>query len=66
MTTIPTIDLVDALAAEYADKSPSEILALALNQTGEIAISFSGAECAKLQTLRSGGFNLAQQKFFPR
>ena len=44
MTTIPTIDLVDALAAEYADKSPSEILALALNQTGEIAISFSGAE----------------------
>ncbi len=42
MTTIPTIDLVDALAAEYADKSPSEILALALNQTGEIAISFSG------------------------
>ena len=44
MTTIPTIDLVDALAAEYADKSPSEILALALNQTGETAISFSGAE----------------------
>ncbi len=44
MTTIPTIDLVDALAAEYADKSPSEILALALNQAGEIAISFSGAE----------------------
>jgi len=44
MTTIPTIDLVDALAAEYADKSPSEILKLALNQPGEIAISFSGAE----------------------
>ncbi|MDV4316368.1 phosphoadenylyl-sulfate reductase [Acinetobacter indicus] len=44
MTTIPTIDLVDALAAEYADKSPSEILKLALSQPGEIAISFSGAE----------------------
>jgi phosphoadenosine phosphosulfate reductase len=44
MTTIPTIDLVDALASEYADKSPSEILELALSQEGEIAISFSGAE----------------------
>lgn len=44
MTTIPTIDLVDALAAEYADKFPSEILKLALSQPGEIAISFSGAE----------------------
>ena len=44
MTTIPTIDLVDALKQDYADKSPSEILELALNQTGEIAISFSGAE----------------------
>ena len=44
MTTIPTIDLVDALAAEYTDKSPSEILELALSQQGEIAISFSGAE----------------------
>ena len=44
MTVIPTIDLVDALAAEYADKSPREILELALNQEGEIAISFSGAE----------------------
>ncbi|HRA91936.1 MAG TPA: phosphoadenosine phosphosulfate reductase family protein, partial [Acinetobacter sp.] len=44
MTVIPTIDLVDALAAEYADKSPREILELALNQSGEIAISFSGAE----------------------
>ncbi len=30
MTTIPTIDLVDALASEYADKSPSEIMKLAL------------------------------------
>ena len=44
MTAIPTIDLVDALATEYADKSPSEILELALSQQGEIAISFSGAE----------------------
>ena len=44
MTLIPSIDLVDALASEYADKSPSEILALAFNQPGEIAISFSGAE----------------------
>ena len=44
MTVIPSIDHVDALAAEYADKSPSEILALALAQEGEIAISFSGAE----------------------
>lgn len=44
MTTIPTIDLVDALAAEYAEKSPLEIMALALSQQGDIAISFSGAE----------------------
>ena len=44
MTTIPTIDLVDALASEYADKSPRDILKLALSQEGEIAISFSGAE----------------------
>ena len=44
MTIIPTIDLVDALASEYTDKSPSEILELALSQEGEIAISFSGAE----------------------
>jgi len=44
MTAIPTIDIVDALASEYADKSPSEILELALSQEGEIAISFSGAE----------------------
>ena len=44
MTKIPTIAMVDALASEYADKLPSEILALALEQEGEIAISFSGAE----------------------
>ena len=43
-STIPSIDLIDALAAEYAEKSPSEILELALNQQGEVAISFSGAE----------------------
>ncbi len=44
MTTIPTIDLVDALAAEYADQSPLDIMALALQQQGDLAISFSGAE----------------------
>ena len=44
MTIIPTIDRIDALASEYADKSPNEILTLALSQQGEIAISFSGAE----------------------
>ncbi len=43
MHTIPTIDIVDALATEYTDKSPSEIFQ-ALNQQGEVAISFSGAE----------------------
>ena len=32
MTVIPTIDIVDALAAEYATKSPREILELALSQ----------------------------------
>ena len=44
MTIIPSINIVDALASEYADKSPNEIMALALSQEGEIAISFSGAE----------------------
>jgi phosphoadenosine phosphosulfate reductase len=34
MHTIPTIDIVDALATEYADKSPSDILKLALSQQG--------------------------------
>ena len=53
MTTIPTIDLVDALASEYADKSPSEIMKLALSQQGEIAISFSGAEDVVLIDLAS-------------
>jgi phosphoadenosine phosphosulfate reductase len=53
MTTIPSIDLVDALASEYADKSPSEIMKLALSQQGEIAISFSGAEDVVLIDLAS-------------
>lgn len=44
MTTIPTLDMIDALASEYANQSPNEILQLALSQQGEIAISFSGAE----------------------
>ena len=44
MTIIPTVDIADALASEYADKSPNEIIQLALSQEGEIAISFSGAE----------------------
>jgi len=34
----------EALAAEYADKSPQEILKLALDSYDNIAISFSGAE----------------------
>ncbi|XID74361.1 phosphoadenylyl-sulfate reductase [Alkanindiges sp. WGS2144] len=44
MTVIPTIDQTQALALTYADRSPREILELALNQPGETAISFSGAE----------------------
>lgn len=44
MTIIPTIDQTEALAQHYADKSPHEIMELALSQEGEIAISFSGAE----------------------
>lgn len=44
MTTIPTIDHIDALNVQYAEASPHEILKLALSQDGEIAISFSGAE----------------------
>ena len=44
MTIIPTVDIADALASEYADKSPNEIIELALSHQGEIAISFSGAE----------------------
>ncbi|MGI9228576.1 MAG: phosphoadenylyl-sulfate reductase [Gammaproteobacteria bacterium] len=42
-TTTPTFD-VDALAQEYADKSPQDILALAVESFDKLAISFSGAE----------------------
>jgi phosphoadenosine phosphosulfate reductase len=42
--TIASIDHIEALAQEYAQKSASDIMALALSQTGDIAISFSGAE----------------------
>ncbi len=41
---IPAHDPVEALNAEYAQRSPREILAHALSQPGDIAISFSGAE----------------------
>ena len=44
MTVIPTIDEIDALVQQYDQRSPREILELALSQSGEIAISFSGAE----------------------
>lgn len=44
MDIIPTIDKIDALAAEFATKEPTDILKMALNQEGELAISFSGAE----------------------
>jgi phosphoadenosine phosphosulfate reductase len=40
MTVIPTIDLVDALAAEYADKSPREILELALAKKVKLQFHF--------------------------
>ena len=42
MTTV-TFD-VDKLVAEYIDKTPSEILALAIEHFNNISISFSGAE----------------------
>jgi phosphoadenosine phosphosulfate reductase len=41
--TAVTFD-VDKLAAEYIDKKPSEILALAIEHFDNISISFSGAE----------------------
>lgn len=53
MTLIPTINQVDALAQEFADKSPNDILELALSQPGEIAISFSGAEDVVLVDMAS-------------
>ena len=53
MTIIPTIDRIDALASEYADKSPNEILALALSQQGEFEILFSGADVVVLIDMAS-------------
>ncbi len=44
MSVIPTINEIDALALQFDQRSPREILELALSQPGEIAISFSGAE----------------------
>lgn len=44
ISAIPTIEQTAALAAEYAEKSPSEILEYALSQHQNLAISFSGAE----------------------
>lgn len=44
MTQIPTTDLIDAQASEYQDQSAQAIMALALSQHQNIAISFSGAE----------------------
>lgn len=41
--TIPAQD-IPRLAAEFDARSPQEILALALERAGEVAISFSGAE----------------------
>ncbi len=41
---IQLLEQISALALEYADKSPHDILKLAFAQGGEIAISFSGAE----------------------
>ncbi len=39
-----TADQISSLAADYAEKHPKEIIALALETTPELAISFSGAE----------------------
>ena len=44
MTQIPTTDLITAQALEYQDQSAQAIMALALSQHQDIAISFSGAE----------------------
>ncbi len=38
------IDEISSLAVEYADKHPKQIIALALESTHNLAISFSGAE----------------------
>ena len=39
-----TVDEINNLTAEYAEKHPKEIIALALESTKSLAISFSGAE----------------------
>jgi phosphoadenosine phosphosulfate reductase len=39
-----TVDEINRLAAEYAQKHPKEIIALALESAQSLAISFSGAE----------------------
>ncbi|MDQ8936805.1 phosphoadenylyl-sulfate reductase [Acinetobacter rudis] len=44
MTQIPTTDFITAQALEYQDQSAQDIMALALSQHQDIAISFSGAE----------------------
>ena len=59
MTMIDSVDQVEALAAEYANKTPQEILELALSQKGEVAISFSGAEDVVLVDMAS---KLAKRK----
>jgi len=41
--TAVTFD-VDKLAAEYSDRTPSDILALAIEHFENLSISFSGAE----------------------
>lgn len=53
MTSIETTDMLTALAAEYQNKSPLEIMDFALSQAGELAISFSGAEDVVLIELAS-------------
>lgn len=53
MTSIETTDMMTALAAEYQNKSPLEIMDFALSQAGELAISFSGAEDVVLIDLAS-------------
>lgn len=44
MNPISTTDLIDAQALEYQYRSAQDIMALALSQHQDIAISFSGAE----------------------
>lgn len=44
MSSIPVLSDLAALNQTYAERSPSELLALFLDQGGDVAISFSGAE----------------------